>query len=170
VILCGNGCDSYEYQWQKRDQNGNFQLISGATSINYTVTTTGDYQLRTEINNQYQWSSPVYCTINTGCRVIGEDSSASASPMSSLALNIAPNPVNDVFSISLNGMNETSKDIRVDVLDATGRLVQSSVYAGVTAPNFTTQIAIDENNGNGVYIVQVVIGDAVLHERILLAR
>lgn len=170
VVLCGNGCNNYSYQWQKRDQNGNFQIIPNATSINYTVTTTGDYQLRTEYNSAYQWSSPVYCTINTGCRVIGEDSSATHSPMSSLALNIAPNPVNDVFSVSLNGMNETSKDIRIDVIDATGRLVQSATYSGITAPDFTTQIAIDENNGNGVYIVQVVIGEAVLHERILLAR
>ena len=171
VILCANGCNSYTYQWQKRDQFGVFQVIPGATNINYTVTTTGDYQVRTTLSGNHQWSSPVYCTINTGCRLNANSDTASTPFMTrSASLSVFPNPANDVFAVSLYGMNETEKIITVDVLDATGKLVYTRTYDGITASSFQTDVAMDRSYGNGLYIVRTTVNENVMYSRVVLSR
>lgn len=174
VILCANGCDSYTYQWQKRDVYGNFQPISGATSINYTVTSTGDYQVRTTVGGVHKWSSPVFCTINTGCRTMNPDSAGASTPFMSMytgeTMNVYPNPANDAFSVSLSGMNTGNKNVVIEVLDVDGRLVYSRSYSGVGESTFVTNVDMDREYGNGVYIVQATVGETVLHSRVVLNR
>jgi uncharacterized protein (AIM24 family) len=64
VVLFANTCSGYTYQWQKKDANGVYQPISGATSDAYTATTAGWYQVRVTSGGNNQWSSGVEVTID----------------------------------------------------------------------------------------------------------
>jgi large repetitive protein len=54
VVLYGNSCSGYTYQWRK-----NFINIGGATEINYTATDEGEYQLQVSLGNKMAWSALV---------------------------------------------------------------------------------------------------------------
>ncbi|MCE9540811.1 MAG: hypothetical protein K8R85_16580, partial [Bacteroidetes bacterium] len=74
VILYANTCSGYTYQWQQKDGNGVYQIISGATGSTYTVTTPGSYQIRVSSGGNYQWSS--------GTEIIIDDTPAAAGTIS----------------------------------------------------------------------------------------
>ncbi len=60
VLLKGTQGAEITYQWKKDGTN-----IPGATSINYTASTAGDYQLKISFTGCNAWSAPMKVTINT---------------------------------------------------------------------------------------------------------
>ena len=54
VTLYGNFCSGYTYQWRK-----NFANIEGATSMNYTASEEGEYQLEVTSGDKKAWSALV---------------------------------------------------------------------------------------------------------------
>ncbi len=76
VVLYANTCSGYTYQWQKKDGNGTYQAISGATSSSYTVTTAGWYQVKVTSGGSNQWSSGKEIVISTAPDAAGTISGA----------------------------------------------------------------------------------------------
>ncbi|MFL5754007.1 MAG: PQQ-dependent sugar dehydrogenase [Bacteroidia bacterium] len=63
VVLKTTVGSGYVYQWRKNSVD-----ISGATSANYTVTSTGDYQVKIINGSCISWSAPLHVTIQNGLK------------------------------------------------------------------------------------------------------
>ena len=77
-------------------------------------------------------------------------------------LSVFPNPTNGLFVVTSNG--ESIEKIRL--IDAAGRIVQS-----IDNSQKLEEVNIDLSNfGEGVYSIEIEIGNTVLHERIILTK
>ncbi|MDP4683547.1 MAG: T9SS type A sorting domain-containing protein, partial [Crocinitomicaceae bacterium] len=77
-------------------------------------------------------------------------------------LSVFPNPTNGLFVVTSTG--ESIEKIRL--IDAAGRIVQS-----IDNSQKLEEVNIDLSNfGEGVYSIEIEIGNTVLHERIILTK
>jgi hypothetical protein len=65
VILKGNTGTGYTYKWKRNGVD-----IAGATSANYTATTSGSYQLKITLGTTSAYSAPVTVTVNSSAATI----------------------------------------------------------------------------------------------------
>ncbi|MDQ3110806.1 MAG: T9SS type A sorting domain-containing protein [Bacteroidota bacterium] len=171
VLLYGNTCSGYTYQWQKKDANGVYQIVSGATNANYTATTTGWYQVRTTLSGSSAWSSGVNVIINQ-CRLSGSATDSSTSVVSESApdLSVYPNPTTGEFTIAINSSDEAEQFVQIEVLNAMGQLVYYATQVSVKGPLMEIPISLDANYPDGLYIVKVKVGNNVLYRKITVSR
>jgi PKD repeat protein len=80
-------------------------------------------------------------------------------------LSLFPNPNNGQFTLSFNF--EKAKDVTVEVLDVTGRIVYSDKQNGITTYN--KQIGI-ENADQGMYLVRIITTEGVVTQKIIIQR
>ena len=126
-----------QYQWV--DCDNNFAPISGETSQTFTATANGSYAVIVTGANG--------CSDTSTCVVIATISVDETSLESGIVL--APNPTNGEFSISTLNY---SGEVRIEVLDVTGKLIFSSTEN--LGPNSSAKIDLS-GAANGVYIVNV---------------
>ncbi|MCJ8289245.1 MAG: T9SS type A sorting domain-containing protein [Crocinitomicaceae bacterium] len=126
-----------QYQWV--DCDNNFAPISGETSQTFTATANGSYAVIVTGANG--------CSDTSTCVVIATISVDETSLEAGIVL--APNPTNGEFSISTLNY---SGEVRIEVLDVTGKLIFSSTEN--LGPNSSANIDLSEA-ANGVYIVNV---------------
>jgi hypothetical protein len=78
--------------------------------------------------------------------------------------NIVPNPANDLVAIQLLGL--TDSDIQIELLDLTGRKIQtSSILQGSTIAFFDTSKLY-----NGEYIVKISNGNSVISKKLIIVK
>jgi hypothetical protein len=78
--------------------------------------------------------------------------------------NIVPNPANDLVAIQLLGL--TDSDIQIELLDLTGRKIQtSSILQGSTIAFFDTSKLY-----NGEYIVKISNGNSVISKKLMIVK
>ncbi len=101
-----------------------------------------------------------------GCLVSGEsEATVSTNSISSLnAHSIVPNPNNGSFSVQLNFDN--SEFVEVEVLDITGRIVETA-NRELTSGNFDFNL---ENTAEGVYFVRIIAGEESITQRIIVSK
>ncbi len=80
-------------------------------------------------------------------------------------LSLFPNPNDGMFTLSFSF--EKAKDVTVEVLDVTGRLVYSDRQNGITLYN--KQIGI-ENADQGMYMVRIITTEGVATQKIIIQR
>jgi type IX secretion system substrate protein len=77
-------------------------------------------------------------------------------------LSVGPNPANTILNFSLGNINA---DIRIDILDVTGRMVFSEKFTGVSSD------AIDLSDiSNGSYIVRFTSENKTTHRNIVVVK
>lgn len=126
-----------QYQWV--DCDNNFAPISGETSQTFTATANGSYAVIVTGANG--------CSDTSTCVVIATISVDETSLESGIV--VSPNPTNGAFSISTLNY---SGEVRIEVLDVTGKLIFSSTEN--LGPNSSANIDLS-GAANGVYIVNV---------------
>jgi hypothetical protein len=167
VVLAANTCSGYTYQWQKKDANGVYQPISGATSANYTATTSGWYQVRVTSGVSNAWSSGIEVTASA-CR-LGAAEEAEQAPAEA-ALSVFPNPTSGEFTLSLDGVNTEGKVVQVEVMNPVGQVVYTTSDFAVDGSKMMTQIALSGDCADGIYIIRVKVGEEVMFRKIVLSR
>lgn len=132
------GISGLQYQWLL---DGN--PISGATNSTYTPTETGDYSVEV--------TAPGYCEETSNVEYIFIDVTA-VDDEDNLSLQIAPNPCNDKFEISLRNVEGNSATVRV--YNALGELVydEESIFQQNEKLTINTDTFV-----NGIYLVNVEI-------------
>ncbi|MEO5571355.1 MAG: hypothetical protein ABIT08_01150 [Bacteroidia bacterium] len=107
VVLTANSGAGYTYHWRK-----NGSVISGATNINYTATTAGDYAVKV-INpgGCAKFSSPV--TVTVPCRQSGDKISNEG------FVKIFPQPVHDVMNIDIQNFQGSGMLYLINALGQT---------------------------------------------------
>jgi hypothetical protein len=77
-------------------------------------------------------------------------------------ISVFPNPAHDIVVIQLNTLNK--EDVKVELLDATGRLVKAvTMYQGTTISYFDTK-----ELANGVYAVKIIKGDEAITRKVVV--
>ena len=153
----------------ERSQDGiNFERI-GRVNTNTGETTEAAYNYNDEASNIY--SKYVFYRI----KVVDVNSHVSYSNIVNLQLpaftgktkvSIMPNPVRDVMQLQV--LARTSKEIRIEFFDQSGRLVSASKFD----QKGRTMISLDDlaNKPRGIYFVLVYIDGEIFRQKIILAR
>jgi hypothetical protein len=166
VLLYGNTCSGYTYQWQKKDGSGVYQPISGATSANYTATVSGWYQVEVSSGSSHSWSSGVEVTINS-CRLADTPNNADLSAGS--MLTVFPNPNKGEFTVAVNSLDENDKIISIEILNSVGQLIYSSEQ-NVSGSSVEVPVELNENYPDGIYMVRVSAGNKTMYSLLSIAR
>jgi hypothetical protein len=123
------------YQWIYCDSS----LIAGATNQSFTATTNGSYAVIVSQNGCTDTSS-CYTVLNVGIDEKGNDS----------ALNVYPNPVNDVLVVSL--LKPLVAHSMITISDMQGRVIKEEIIA----KNNYKDISINVSTfSQGVYLLKV---------------
>ena len=165
VRLYANTCSGYSYQWLKKDANGVYQNISGATQAHYDATASGRYQVRTTLNGNHVWSSGIDVNV-VSCRQSG----AMEEQASPAGLTVYPNPTPGAFTVALDAATAGSGPLLVEVLNAVGQRVYQHTEASAGGNELKLPLSLDAQFLDGVYIIRVTAGERVLTARLLLAR
>ena len=80
-------------------------------------------------------------------------------------LSLFPNPNNGEFTLSFSF--EHAKDVTVEVLDVTGRIVYTDKQNAITTYN--KQIGLESAN-QGVYMVRIITPDGVATQKVVIQR
>jgi glucose/arabinose dehydrogenase len=169
VILYGNTCPGYSYQWIRNGTN-----IAGATGSTYPASVAGNYQLKVTLNGANAWSSIVTVTVNT-CNARSEEevqqetTSIKTDTSGLFQMKVYPNPNDGRFTISLRMAAETKEKAIVKMLNSLGQVIYNSEY---TAENgFISQtVDLDKSLPTGIYVLQVTVGDKQESTNVMLAR
>ncbi len=168
VVLYGNTCSGYSYQWKRNGSD-----IPGATSSTYTATVGGEYQLKVTQNGVNAWSSKLMVTVNNCTQQItGIDteiqSSASEQFEEGIDMKVFPNPNTGLFTFNIKMPGVNSEKVIIRIVNLLGEQVYSQELAA--AEEITQTIQLDGNLQSGVYSLQVVHGDKVESLNVVLAR
>ena len=150
ITLSGNNLTTVSattYQWYL---NGN--LISGATSQNYTPTQSGIYVVRTtDVNGcVYVYSKGYAFTLITAIEELSGDN-----------ISIYPNPTNGIIDIDLNF--QTAKHIKVVLFDAYGKKVFETENR--------SRLDISSLANGGVYFMSISLdGKKPVYKKIVLTK
>lgn len=97
-------------------------------------------------------------TIYTGATAISE------ADFSKLPVSIYPNPASDLIAIQIGGL--VTENLRVELIDAPGRLVQqSTINAGQTISYFDVQSVYE-----GVYMVRISNGEHSVSKKVVVVK
>lgn len=130
--------------------------ILGATTANYSATSTGDYYCEITNPNGCMRTTPTV-TVYSGCK-IGDTATMET-------FTIYPNPVNDQLTIAFNSVNFDSKAI-VSILDITGKLL----YTTTTNTNNSKTIQLNNTMIPGIYFIQIEINGNVITNKFVVAK
>jgi hypothetical protein len=170
VILYGNTCTGYLYQWKRDGED-----IEGATLSEYAAAEPGTYQLKIIHGSSMAWSALVTVTVNNCANAdsLGHGpyaTTASDQQMKeSFLLNVFPNPSSGMFSIDLTMSDPGAGIVSIAILNAFGDFVYSQERE-VTSARTIQQIELSGSLPGGVYFLRVRIGKQIETTRILLNR
>jgi hypothetical protein len=83
-------------------------------------------------------------------------------------IRLYPNPARDRFEIEL-GLIEQNH-VRVDILDAQGKLARVALVDSELATGFYKQVVEIENLAEGVYTVQIQIGEEIINKKLVVLK
>jgi|GEM_PF-3033643 len=170
VRLHANTCTGHTYQWQKKDGNGVYQPISGATSDFYDATQSGWYQVRVTKSGNHLWSSGIEVVV-IGCRTAENgETPAEMENVSQRALSISPNPTPGEFTVSLSGLPDNGMPMRIEVLNALGQVVHLDASIPAKGSAIQTPVRLDAQLQDGIYLLRVTVGEDVLYSKFVLSR
>jgi glucose/arabinose dehydrogenase len=175
VVLYGNTCAGYTYQWIRNGSN-----IAGATGPTYTATLAGNYQLRVTLSGQNAWSALVSVTVNS-CKTPEQPANdqyvQNTEPASitsnerkdEFQMKVYPNPTDGMFTISINMAASKEQKVTLKMLSPLGQVVYTNEYREENG--FINQtVDLDKSLATGIYILQITIGDKVENVNVMLAR
>lgn len=136
----------------------NGTAISGATTMDYTPTTTGDYTFTTDINNFGCTStSAVYTVTSVGVQ----------NNNSQIQANVYPNPMIDQAVITMNA-HVNYNNCSFVITDLAGRQVYTE---NITIKQGLNQIQINKNTLNaGVYFYEIINNNQSLSKGKLMVK
>jgi len=116
------------------------------------------------------------CIVGAGVIGAGENASVTegTTPVRDTGVSIAaalyPNPTNGSFvNLNINNINEATDRVLVDIYDAFGKLVRSEQFA-TNGSSLNTVINFNGEIANGVYMVNIIVGDKVQTERLVIQK
>lgn len=133
VLLTANSGTNFAYQWVK-----NSSIISGATNLTYSVSTTGNYRVQVT-------------KISTGCAKLSSSLTITKvicrneTEISPQELSAYPNPFNQSITIEFG---ELYPD-KIEIIDVAGRTVETKSVTGILA------IQTGENISPGFYLARI---------------
>lgn len=145
-ILTSNAANNIQWFF-----NGN--IINGATSTTYNATQSGIYTTTVTNGNGCSSTSAPYTFIYTGI----DDNLAQWN------ITCFPNPAQDILYI--NGENETSSNINIDLIDATGKSVFSQKQE--KTKRISTQIPVSRLS-KGVYLLKIATEKGYMTKQITI--
>ena len=128
--------------------------IEGATSQSYTATESGSYQVLIDING---------CVNESICETVEVSTSDLLENIVDFNFNVFPNPSNGMFTIALEGINNTQMEI--SVMDVSGKII----YTKSLLSN-SSKMMIPMNISNieeGVYFVRINGGKEIIRRVIV---
>ncbi|MCE9539747.1 MAG: T9SS type A sorting domain-containing protein, partial [Bacteroidetes bacterium] len=176
VVLYANTCSGYTYQWQKKDGNGTYQIISGATGSAYTATTEGWYQIRVTSGGVNQYSSGIEVQVNP-CKslIMANDSSdntteyfESAYKQDINTLSIYPNPTFGDFMVQIGIPEQT--DVTFEVINLLGQSIFKSEKIAASEGVLQRRITMNGENKPGLYIVKAHIGNRIINSKFIFTK
>lgn len=143
-------------------------FITVGTINNQSMQATSSYSFEDDISGL--GSSKVYYRIQlTGTDKLVKFSNTINLPVTSVKnkVVILPNPVKDILQIQVS--TATTAKIRIDIFDATGKLVAS---AATQVQRGNNVISLDDLAGKpqGMYLAMVHLGDELFRQKILLVK
>ncbi len=138
-------------QWYR-----NTSTIPGATNQRYVVTGTGCYSVEVTDTNGCTAHSDTTCFTFAGINELPDNN----------GISIFPNPSNGFFTIKI--LMHQSDAILIKVTDVIGQIV----YASESQSNgsiFTKDIRLEEA-ADGIYLVQISIGDKTINRKLVLTK
>lgn len=147
VVLKANSGTGLTYQWKKGGAN-----IGGATLLNYTATTGGNYKVQVTNSNG--------CTKISASTVVSVPCREDGGAVISEGLSVFPNPASGVFTIS--GDREIQQLV---ITDISGNIV----FEKYMMQQSSTAVEIDLSNATkGIYLIQAVTANEVYNSKIVL--
>ena len=168
VILYGNTCNGYIYQW-KKDGND----IAGATSSTYAASVSGSYQLKIVQGASVNWSALVNITVTTcGGKISPADTIINGSHFvnENFKVRVFPNPTTGLFTFDFT-LEETQEMLmEIKVVDAiTGKLVYNKPSARING-SVKENIELPNSLPTGIYILQIKLGEKMESTKLILSR
>ena len=139
--------DAFAQSYQWYDCTTGLPIV-GATSQSYTATESGSYQVLIETNG---------CVNESICEDVEVSTSDLIENFVDFNFSVFPNPSNGIFTIAIEGINNTQ--IELSVMDVSGKVV----YAQSIASN-SSKLIVPMNISNveeGVYFVRINGGKAI---------
>ena len=82
------------------------------------------------------------------------------------ALTIFPNPTRDYIDISIDGYD--LRNLSIDLIDPSGKVVTSSTHERVNSQSFTSRINVADK-GQGFYILRFLVNDGIsINKKVIL--
>ena len=156
VIELGNDsifCDSIEFTVDAGNDGSSYDWSSGESSQTILVTDSGNYTVTVTDANGCESSS----SIHVGLKVcVGIDEVGNP-----IYMTVYPNPTTNMVNVQIDGFAD---EVRYDVLDINGKLVQSSNRNGVSASSI--EVIDISSFSSGIYILSVKVNDKTYVQRI----
>ncbi|HYV91068.1 MAG TPA: T9SS type A sorting domain-containing protein [Chitinophagales bacterium] len=159
VLLSEKNAIGPGYQWSK-----NSVVISGATQVSYTVTSSGNYIVTvTDANGCTKKSGQV--TVTSSCR---DQQIVSSLPLS-IGVAFSPNPAKDFVQLQIHVDENTEGTLHIQLMNLLGQPVLSA-NTFVKGSDFAQQLSLKGIQG-GMYFVKVdlngksFVGQLVISEQ-----
>lgn len=156
VLLTANAGSGYTYQWMKNGLD-----IPGAILIAYLVTSPGDYKVKVYDANGCKENSKV-TTVKSECKEAADKGLPGAEPL----LTIYPNPAASVIHLQteLSGENPVAY---LEITNLLGEMVYEEEQT-LNGNQFYTEVQLNSQFTNGVYIARVHCGAEVLISKFIV--
>lgn len=154
------------YQWKLNDV-----LIAGENTNTLVVIKPGLYKVKVFKNRSIAISESIFIgkypdqDIDTTAIVTDEPSKADET----YVLKVFPNPNNGIFTITLNMAIQPGSKINVIVVDGLGHTVYNNEFVSVKE-YLEENIELDKSLAQGVYHLQIIIGNKVEKTNVMLLR
>ena len=156
VVELGNDsifCDSIEFTVDAGNDGSSYDWSSGESSQTILVTDSGNYTVTVTDANGCESSS----SIHVGLKVcVGIDEVGNP-----IYMTVYPNPTTNMVNVQIDGF---ANEVRYDILDINGKLVQSSNRNGVSASS--VEVIDISAFSAGIYILSVKVNDKTYVQRI----
>lgn len=127
VILQANSGTGLTYQWRKNNLN-----IPGATSRNYTATTTGNY--RVNVSNKYNCTTvSTILQVTSSCFAAAASQQVNESASDNNILSVYPNPARD--KIIIHFVATKAGNVQIRIFSMTGQEVVSKGQTATKGAN-----------------------------------
>jgi PKD repeat protein len=149
-------CDQVRWSYGGTGSSG---VVSPFVSVTHTFPGPGNYNVcfrvvRTDENG-------VIC-VETYCQVISVGLNAMGD------FNVYPNPSNGLFNLVID--NPTQAEVEITIYDYLSRPVDAFLLPGGSTKSTHTVTQVELKSAQGVYFIQVRMGEAVMTKRILIAN
>lgn len=167
VVLYGNTCSGYIYQWIKDGTP-----IPGATGALYTATIAGNYQLKITQNSVNAWSALVNVQVNA-CKMVEEPLAQTTSDLPKLPndfqMKVFPNPTSGLFTIMINMHTLEEEIVHMRIVSVLGQEVYKKDIAA-KSEYINEVVELDKSLPSGIYTLQVIIGEKVENTNMIMAK